>query len=236
VGEWVFTKLGDGATNGITIANPTSVTSRILLTAWLLDEVVDPFCYGVVDTSGNPATTETLALAASPKHNSVAVASVAISGTPGGSGYAFSEGTLIKSTGASDNFNLVYTAAVEPPAAKTVTNTWTTATIMAGIAFWVSGVSPLITEASTNTDDIYEIDRRASTTNSGGTLSYSISPTTDVVEIVEGFFLVKKYTTPRTMTITTTDSGAASPRTSTVTVPAIGSGLEKMVKSGGILI
>jgi hypothetical protein len=74
----------------------------------------------------------------------------------------------------------------------------------------------------TNTPGFAVVDARGSTAGDASTLTYSISPSVDVIEPVDGLFLIPQDTTDQTYTITVTQTGVAY--TQNVTVDALTSG------------
>lgn len=97
----------------------------------------------------------------------------------------------------------------------------------------VSNVSPTVNLVGRS--DQWTIDGRTSTPAAGGTLTYTISPSTGVIELTEGVFSGAQSSVAVTYTVVATESGTNRTATKTYQVPArvlAGAGYTETVVKG----
>lgn len=235
-----FRRLGDGTVNSITLAAATSVTRNGVLHG--LDGITQAAFENATSfqssTSNSSVATRSVTIPAAALSNTVNLVAVATSGVAGGTGFAWNDGTAaFGGTSSSSSMSSRYEN-VAASAANTYTATWTTAglAVMGGLSFGGAAGGPTV--ARTDYDVVAVRDFRASASNAGGTMSHSISPTTNTYELSEGLFAIFLTNTTQSFTVTHTDSAGGTPPTTSFTVPAAssgGSGLEMLLKQGGVL-
>jgi hypothetical protein len=237
VGLWVFGKQGDGTTNSITVAGTTGHYTQITLSGYSLASPSSTFWGGYLTSASTNVTSRTINLAAAGAPNSLPVIGVGLSGTTGGSGFAFTPtaGTMMHSTGSADQVNGYVAPVVGTAAATSLVASWTSATIAAAAGFWITGSTPTISGTAISLDNVVEVNVSGLTTDSGGTLSHTADTDVSIDEPISGVFFIQRLDTDRTVVITSTDSGGATPRTTTVVVKAKDSGLERRIKASGAL-
>lgn len=242
----IFARRGDGTVNSITVAAGTSTTRLIGLSA--IDGVgADTFWQNYTSVgNATSVTTRSITVAAPNVGNTVVIAGTGLSGTTGAAagfgwtvnGTTYTSGAIFGGTSTTSSFtNRYYTLGTA--ASTTLATTWTTSGLaaMAGAAFGGASAPPTISH--TDTPNVCVINATASASNSGGTLTHALTPSTNVSEIQEGLFLVTQTDVAQFLTLTTTDStSGVTPVTTDITVPAAAAGdtgLEIMVMVAGAL-
>ncbi len=206
----IFCRLGDSSVNSVTIAGSDSTLRSGALHA-ITGITGTPFWHNVTtdQTSGNRTSIGvTVPTASLP--NTVYIAAVSLSGTAGGSGFAWTPSGLSSAfdgSSSSSSFADRFLA-VAAPAAQAFTATWTTSGIGVGIGAWFGGSAAAPTVSGSTTANQSVVDYRNSASNAGGTLSFDLQPSDNVTNLATGLFAIQQVESTQSLTLTISDSAS----------------------------